>query len=146
MAHGSNAILCAFFQGMMMVGVMIGVVATMSYGLDAFRSQSNEIFVMNMVFKVSTRLHITTSRPEFLTIRTTELYVLRPLQLRQQLGCRQGPGRDHVYLRRHYLGHVHFRHPCVHLWQEDAQLVDSPRPVHQVQHADHGTGDTFGLK
>jgi hypothetical protein len=52
MAHGSNAILCAFFQGMMMVGVMIGVVATMSYGLDAFRSQSNEIFVMNMVFKV----------------------------------------------------------------------------------------------
>ncbi|KAK5390267.1 hypothetical protein LTS13_000348 [Exophiala xenobiotica] len=51
MAHGSNAILCAFFQGMMMVGVMIGVVATMSYGLDAFRSQSNEIFVMNMVFK-----------------------------------------------------------------------------------------------
>jgi hypothetical protein len=58
MAHGSNAILCAFFQGMMMVGVMIGVVATMSYGLDAFRSQSNEIFVMNMVFKVRAPVHL----------------------------------------------------------------------------------------
>lgn len=53
MANGLSAILCSFLWGMMMFGVMIGVVATMAYGLDAFRSQSNEMFVMNMVFKVS---------------------------------------------------------------------------------------------
>ncbi|KIX96929.1 uncharacterized protein Z520_07043 [Fonsecaea multimorphosa CBS 102226] len=51
MAHGSSAVLCAFCQGLMMVGVLIGVWSTMSYGLDAFRSQSNEMFVMNMFFK-----------------------------------------------------------------------------------------------
>jgi len=41
----------------MMVGVLIGIFATLSYGLDAFRTQSNEIFVMNMLMKVSIRLH-----------------------------------------------------------------------------------------
>ncbi|KAJ9608839.1 hypothetical protein H2200_006610 [Cladophialophora chaetospira] len=51
MAHGSNAILCAFFQGMQMFGVLIGVWSTTAYGLDAFRSQANEIFIMNMLFK-----------------------------------------------------------------------------------------------
>jgi hypothetical protein len=35
-----------------MVGVLIGIFATLSYALDAFRSQSNEIFIMNMLFKV----------------------------------------------------------------------------------------------
>ena len=49
---GANAILCAFLQGVMMVGVLIGINSSMSYGLDAFRSQSNEMFVMNMFFKV----------------------------------------------------------------------------------------------
>ena len=53
MAVGANAILCAFLQGVMMVGVLIGIFATLSYGLDAFRNQSNEIFIMNMLFKVS---------------------------------------------------------------------------------------------
>ena len=50
---GSPAELCAFLQGVMMVGVLIGIFSTLSYGLDSFRSESNEIFVMNMVFKVS---------------------------------------------------------------------------------------------
>jgi hypothetical protein len=49
---GSPAELCAFLQGVMMVGVLIGIYSTLSYGLDSFRSQSNEIFVMNMLFKV----------------------------------------------------------------------------------------------
>jgi len=52
LAIGANAILCAFLQGVMMVGVLIGIFSTLSYGLDAFRSQSNEIFIMNMFFKV----------------------------------------------------------------------------------------------
>jgi hypothetical protein len=52
MAIGANAILCAFLQGVMMVGVLIGIFATLAYGLDAFRSQSSEIFIMNMLFKV----------------------------------------------------------------------------------------------
>ncbi|KUJ16570.1 serine/threonine kinase 16 [Mollisia scopiformis] len=51
MAVGANAILCAFLQGVMMVGVLVGIFATLSYGLDAFRNQSNEIFIMNMLFK-----------------------------------------------------------------------------------------------
>lgn len=70
MSVGSPSALCAFFQGVMyvsswmrsisngtdvkcrMVGVLIGIFATLSYALDAFRSQSNEIFIMNMLFKV----------------------------------------------------------------------------------------------
>ncbi|EXJ87856.1 hypothetical protein A1O1_04783 [Capronia coronata CBS 617.96] len=51
MAAGSPAELCSFLQGVMMVGVLIGIFSTLSYGLDSFRSQSNEIFVMNMLFK-----------------------------------------------------------------------------------------------
>ena len=46
MSVGSIAELCAFFQGVMMFGVLIGIFSTLSYGLDAFRTQSNEIFVM----------------------------------------------------------------------------------------------------
>ena len=52
---GASAVVCAFLQGLMMVGVLIGIFSTLSYGLDAFRSQSNEIFIMNMFFKV--RVH-----------------------------------------------------------------------------------------
>ncbi|KAK5731454.1 hypothetical protein LTR17_011342 [Elasticomyces elasticus] len=51
MATGAAAEVCAFLQGLMMFGVLIGIFSTLSYGLDAFRTQSNEIFVMNMVFK-----------------------------------------------------------------------------------------------
>lgn len=50
---GAAAPLCSFLWGVMMFGVLIGIFATLSYGLDAFRNQSNEIFVMNMLFKVS---------------------------------------------------------------------------------------------
>jgi hypothetical protein len=53
LANGSPAPVCAFLQGVMMVGVLIGIFSSLSYGLDSFRSQSNEIFVMNMLFKVS---------------------------------------------------------------------------------------------
>jgi len=47
----ANAALCAFFQGVMMVGVLIGTIAAISYGLDSFRDASNELFIMNMFFK-----------------------------------------------------------------------------------------------
>jgi hypothetical protein len=53
MAIGANAVLCAFLQGVMNVGVLIGIFSTLSYGLDAFRNQSNEMFIMNMLFKVN---------------------------------------------------------------------------------------------
>lgn len=53
MSIGANAMLCAFLQGVMMFGVLVGIFSTLSYGLDAFKSQANEIFIMNMVFKVS---------------------------------------------------------------------------------------------
>lgn len=56
--HGSAAELCAFLQGVMMVGVLIGIFSTLSYGLDSFRNQSNEIFVMNMLFKVRSDIKI----------------------------------------------------------------------------------------
>lgn len=56
MAIGAAAELCSFLQGVMMVGVLIGIFSTLSYGLDSFRSQSNEIFVMNMLFKVSAKV------------------------------------------------------------------------------------------
>lgn len=52
MEIGAAAELCAFLQGIMMVGVLIGIFSTLAYALDAFRSQSNEMFVMNMFFKV----------------------------------------------------------------------------------------------
>lgn len=52
MEIGAAAELCAFLQGVMMFGVLIGIFSTLSYALDAFRSQSSEMFVMNMVFKV----------------------------------------------------------------------------------------------
>ena len=51
MSIGAAAPVCAFLQGVMNVGVLMGIFCTLSYGLDAFRTQSNEIFVMNMLFK-----------------------------------------------------------------------------------------------
>lgn len=52
MEIGAAAEVCAFLQGVMMVGVLVGIFSTLSYALDAFRSESSEMFVMNMVFKV----------------------------------------------------------------------------------------------
>ena len=52
MAVGANAALCSFLMGVMMLGVIIGIWSTISYGLDAFRNLSSEMFVMNMLFKV----------------------------------------------------------------------------------------------
>jgi hypothetical protein len=48
----ASAILCSFFWGWMMFGVLIGGISPMSYALDAFRDISNELFIMNMLFKV----------------------------------------------------------------------------------------------
>src|SRR5271170_6141401 len=41
---------CSFFWGFMMFGVLVGGISSMSYGLDAFRDSSNELFIMNMFF------------------------------------------------------------------------------------------------
>ena len=78
MAIGANAVLCAFLQGIMNVGVLIGIFSTLSYGLDAFRSQSNEMFITNMFFKVN---HQPISYA--LSDLSIELHVLRPKQLRE---------------------------------------------------------------
>jgi hypothetical protein len=78
MAIGANAVLCAFLQGVMNVGVLIGIFSTLSYGLDAFRSQSNEMFIMNMFFKVNHR-PINCALSDLYV----ELHVLRPKQLRE---------------------------------------------------------------
>jgi MFS family permease len=48
---GGNAYVVAVFQGIMMVGVLIGTIAPVSYALDAYRDASNEIFIMNMLMK-----------------------------------------------------------------------------------------------
>jgi hypothetical protein len=45
-------ILCSFFWGWMMFGVVVRGISSMSYGLDAFRDISNELFVINIIFKV----------------------------------------------------------------------------------------------
>jgi hypothetical protein len=85
MAIGANAVLCAFLQGVMMFGVLIGIFATLAYGLDAFRNQSSEIFIMNMLFKVSSPPPLPSANP-FLADLNAELHVLRPLQLCQPMG------------------------------------------------------------
>ncbi|GAB7340414.1 hypothetical protein MBLNU457_6848t1 [Dothideomycetes sp. NU457] len=48
---GANAILCSFLFGLLMFGIIIGIWSTISYGLDAFRNLSSEMFIMNMLFK-----------------------------------------------------------------------------------------------
>ena len=48
---GASAYVCAFFQGVMMCGVLLGTISSVSYALDAYRDSSNEIFIMNMLFK-----------------------------------------------------------------------------------------------
>ncbi|KAK5031512.1 hypothetical protein LTR13_007840 [Exophiala sideris] len=51
MATGKSAIVCSTLMGFEVAGISIGIFATLAYGLDAFRRQSNEIFIMNMLFK-----------------------------------------------------------------------------------------------
>jgi hypothetical protein len=48
---GASAYVCALFQGIMMFGVLLGTISSISYALDAYRESSNEIFIMNMFFK-----------------------------------------------------------------------------------------------
>jgi hypothetical protein len=48
---GGSAYIVALFQGIMMVGVLIGTIAPVAYALDAYRDASNEIFIMNMLMK-----------------------------------------------------------------------------------------------
>jgi len=48
---GAAATTCAVFQGIMMTGVLIGTISPVAYALDAYRDSSNEIFIMNMLFK-----------------------------------------------------------------------------------------------
>lgn len=36
----------------MMFGVLVAGISSMSYALDSFRESSNELFIMNMLFKV----------------------------------------------------------------------------------------------
>jgi len=52
----ASAYLCSFFWGWMMVGVLIAGISSMSYALDSFRESSNELFIMNMFFKVRSTL------------------------------------------------------------------------------------------
>lgn len=87
MAIGAPAALCAFLQGIMNVGVLIGIFSTLSYGLDSFRNQSNEIFVMNMFFKVRLVIFFFFRSMVLLGLfsltKGAELHVLWSLQLRQ---------------------------------------------------------------
>src|SRR5277367_1469131 len=43
---------CSLFWGWMMFGVLVAGISSMAYALDAFRESSNELFIMNMLFKV----------------------------------------------------------------------------------------------
>lgn len=53
MGTGSNPVLCAFFGGIQMFGILIGIWSAFSYALDAFRNLSSEMFILNMLFKVN---------------------------------------------------------------------------------------------
>jgi hypothetical protein len=48
---GASAYLSAFFQRIMMVGVVMGNASSSSYALDAYRDIGNGIFIMNMLMK-----------------------------------------------------------------------------------------------
>ena len=118
--NGSAAELCAFLQGVMMVGVLIGIFSTLSYGLDSFRSQSSEIFVMNMLFKVS---HPPKFSSAYFNTFLAEFHVLRSFQLRKPLGCKQWARADHVRVWRHVDLSVFDGYSCIHLWKAHAKLV-----------------------
>jgi hypothetical protein len=48
---GGSVYLCVFLNGMMLCGALAATSSLFVYALDAYRSSSNEIFIMNMVFK-----------------------------------------------------------------------------------------------
>lgn len=50
---GQSAVLCAAMQAVAVFGVLVGNIATNGYALDAFKSESNPVFIMAMVVKVS---------------------------------------------------------------------------------------------
>jgi hypothetical protein len=52
LATGASAVLCAVVQAIMMFGIVVASFSMTSYALDSFRNLSNEIFIMNMLFKV----------------------------------------------------------------------------------------------
>jgi hypothetical protein len=120
MEVGANAILCAFLQGVMNVGVLLGIFSTLSYGLDGFRRQSNEIFIMNMFFKVCLR-------PQRDNVSSNKYYlefhVLRSEQFREQLGRCEWTCSDLVCLWRHILVPGCSGDSGLHIWQEVAELV-----------------------
>jgi hypothetical protein len=49
--HGLNVYVCCLLNGMMLGGGLMCSSAVIVYALDSYRDSSNEIFIMNMVFK-----------------------------------------------------------------------------------------------
>ena len=49
--NGVNVYVCCLLNGMMLSGGLMCSSAILVYALDAYRESSNEIFIMNMVFK-----------------------------------------------------------------------------------------------
>ena len=103
-----------------MFGVLIGIFATLSYALDAFRSQSNEIFIMKYALQ--------------------ELHVLWLVQLCEYLGRVEWAEADYVHFRWDKRFLVFVGRPSIHLRQENAELVGKARSVCEVGNADHGCG------
>lgn len=54
---GQSAVLCAAMQAVEVFGVLIGNIATNGYALDAFRAESNAVFIMAMLVKVRFHRH-----------------------------------------------------------------------------------------
>lgn len=50
---GQSAVLCSAMQAVEVFGVLVGNIATNGYALDAFKEESNAVFIMAMVVKVS---------------------------------------------------------------------------------------------
>ena len=48
---GASAVICSTMWGFMMCGVLLGTTSSITYALDAYRESSNELFIMNMLFK-----------------------------------------------------------------------------------------------
>ncbi len=142
MAIGANAVLCAFLQGVMMVGVLIGIFATLAYGLDAFRNQSSEIFIMNMLFKARFSSSLI---PCLSTDSFVELHVLRPFELRQSLGGVQRPRTDHVCFRRDFHLPGTASYSGIHLWEKTQELVVETRCFRSIEDGDKGSEFGFGV-
>jgi hypothetical protein len=48
---GDSVYLCNFLYGMMLCGGIVASSTVIVYALDAYRDSSNEIFIMNMLYK-----------------------------------------------------------------------------------------------